>query len=319
MQWTQYSGRLVKALVSVVAVMAVFLWLLACYWNNEPEPFELNISAQPVAGESITESLIRVADTLLHKPGGYLYNDKIIPGLLMDDMPSWETGVLVQVRDLARALRKDMSRSQSQSSEDKDLRLAEPHFNTGSSNWMLPSAESEYEKGIAAVRSYQQRLRIEPNPDARFYARADNLREWLAEVDKRLGSLSQRLAASVGQEQVDNQLVAVEHELAEGQIKTPWFEIDNVFYESRGSCWALLHFLKAAEVDFADVLQKKNATVSLRQIIRELESTQASLWSPMVLNGDGFGLLANHSLVMASYISRADAALIDLIELLSRG
>jgi hypothetical protein len=39
----------------------------------------------------------------------------------------------------------------------------------------------------------------------------------------------------------------------------------------------------------------------------------------MILNGDGFGLLANHSLVMANYISRANAALIDLNELLQQG
>ena len=39
----------------------------------------------------------------------------------------------------------------------------------------------------------------------------------------------------------------------------------------------------------------------------------------MVLNGDGFGLVANHSLVMASYISRANAAIIDLRNLLQQG
>ena len=64
---------------------------------------------------------------------------------------------------------------------------------------------------------------------------------------------------------------------------------------------------------------EKNATVSLQQIIRELEATQQTVWSPMILNGSGFGLLANHSLVMANYISRANAALIDLTELLSQG
>ena len=39
----------------------------------------------------------------------------------------------------------------------------------------------------------------------------------------------------------------------------------------------------------------------------------------MALNGDGFGRLANHSLVMANYISRANAAIIDLRELLEKG
>ena len=59
--------------------------------------------------------------------------------------------------------------------------------------------------------------------------------------------------------------------------------------------------------------------VSLRQIVRELESTQENVASPMILNGSGFGLFANHSLVMANYISRANAAIIDLRRLLEQG
>ena len=76
--------------------------------------------------------------------------------------------------------------------------------------------------------------------------------------------------------------------------------------------------LEAVDTDFADVLEKKNARVSLRQIIRELEPTQDTLYSPMILNG-GFGVLANHSLVMASHISRANAAMSDLRQLLEQG
>jgi hypothetical protein len=102
-------------------------------------------------------------------------------------------------------------------------------------------------------------------------------------------------------------------------VKTAWSEIDDVFYETRGAAWALIHFLKAIEQDFEPVLQKKNALISLRQIIRELEGTQDELWSPMIMNGSGFGLFANHSLVMASYISRANSALIDLRNLLEQG
>ena len=102
-------------------------------------------------------------------------------------------------------------------------------------------------------------------------------------------------------------------------VKTPWLELDDVFYEARGSTWALIHFLRAIEVDLSDVLDDKNALVSLRQIIRELEGTQEPMWSPIIMNGTGFGLFANHSLVMASYISRANAGIIDLRNLLSQG
>ena len=98
-----------------------------------------------------------------------------------------------------------------------------------------------------------------------------------------------------------------------------WWKLDDEFYEARGATWALLQYLRAIEVDFADVLERRNAMVSLQQIIRELEATQQPIWSPMVLNGSGFGVLANHSLVMANYISRANAALIDLSELLIQG
>ena len=78
-------------------------------------------------------------------------------------------------------------------------------------------------------------------------------------------------------------------------------------------------FFRAVEVDFRKVLQDKNAMASVKQIIIELEGTQASMWSPVILNGSGFGVLANHSLTMAAYLSRANAAISDMRDLLSRG
>ena len=103
------------------------------------------------------------------------------------------------------------------------------------------------------------------------------------------------------------------------EIRTPWLELDDVFYEARGQTWALIQLLRAVDLDFADVLEDKNARVSVQQLIRELEPTQDPMWIPVILNGTGFGMLANHSLVMASYISRANAAIIDLRRLLSQG
>jgi hypothetical protein len=59
--------------------------------------------------------------------------------------------------------------------------------------------------------------------------------------------------------------------------------------------------------------------VSLKQVIRELEESQKPVMSPIILNGSPFGFFANHSLVMANYVSRANAAIIDLKNLLNRG
>ncbi|MDC1319662.1 DUF2333 family protein [Litorivicinus sp.] len=280
-------------------------------------------SSAPAIGTATVETLVFVIETLLEKRGGYLSNDVTLPGLWLDNMPNWEFGALVQSRDLARALRKDFSRSQSQSTEDIDLVVAEPALNYDSEKW-FPSAESSYSKSAEAARSFGNRLATQ-GENAQFYARADNLRNYLANVETRLGSLSQRLSASVGQIRFNTDFMrdpnvnqSIEN-LTERRVKTPWFEIDDVFFESRGSAWALLHILRAIEHDFASVLENKNARISLRQVIRELESTQQTVWSPMILNGSGFGLFANHSLVMASYISRAHTALSDLRALLSQG
>lgn len=308
--------------------------LLGLYWSMAPAGFDVTAraeryaeedGAQVATGSTTTAALIGVMETLLEKPGGYLHNDVFPPGLWLDNIPNWEYGALIQSRDLARALREVFSRSQSQSTEDKDLSLAEPRFNFTADSWMLPAAESEYRDAIAYLRSYLRRLQDDDSRDAQFYARADNLRYWLATVDSRLGSLSQRLSASVGQRRLNTDLAGdgsatqstrTPDEMA---VQTPWSEIDDVFFEARGTAWALIHFLKAAEVDFAGVLANKNARVSLQQIIRELEATQATVWSPMILNGGGLGVLANHSLVMASYISRANAAIVDLRDLLAQG
>jgi len=316
-------------------IIIIIMLILSIYWSRSPSMFDvsenalLQVSADKgvkgVPGSTTTAALITVANTLLDKPGGFLSNDVTPPSVLLDNMPNWEFGVLVQVRDLARALRNDMSRSQSQSLEDKDLMVAEPQFSISNTSWMFPSAEGSYRKGIKALQSYLDRLVDADATNAQFYTRADNLRNWLQIVEKRLGGLSQRLSASVGQMRVNTDL-AGDAEATRSTptpddfvIQTPWTEIDDNFFEARGSAWALLHFLKAVEIDFDQVLRKKNAVVSMRQIIRELEATQDAIWSPVILNGSGFGFVANHSLVMASYISRANAAIIDLRNLLMDG
>lgn len=321
-----------RTLLTLFAIYLLATLVIGWYWSQEPEFFSVQEHTQQAAekaqrplatGYTTVETLKQVATTLLDKPGGYLTNDIAPPGIWLDNMPSWEYGVLVQMRDLSRALRKDFARSQSQSTEDADLAKAEPRFNFDNKSWVLPATEDEYRLGINSLDRYLARLSDPEKTSTQFYARADNLNNWLGDVGTRLGSLSQRLSASVGRARLDTASAAeLESEgmmVEEGRVETSWLQIDNVFYEARGQAWALSHLLRAIEVDFADVLAKKNATISVRQIIRELEAAQEPLWSPMVLNGSGYGVLANHSLVMANYISRANAAIIDLRNLLSQG
>lgn len=323
--------------VVVIALLVVAVVGLGTWWSVQPDKFDVQANTEellgadvsPVPGSAIVASAIKVADTLLHKPGGYLHNDMTPPGIIMDNMPSWEYGVLTELRDSVRSLRNDFSRSQSQSVENESLRKADSEFNFDAKAWFLPSAEQEYEQGIAALQRYLSAM-AERDPQARFYIRADNLAAYLQVVEKRLGSFGQRLSASVGDEELtaalrgdprgsQGQDAQAQGAAAGSDTRTLWTEIDDVFFEARGYSWALLHMMKAIAIDFAPVLKDKNAEVSVQQVIRDLEYASMRKWSPVVLNGHGFGLLANHSLVLASYMSRANAAVIDLRTLLERG
>jgi len=330
----EFPRRARRTMGVVLGTIIAVIVVLMLVFDHEPELFSVldraaeraSASQQTqVTGYVTTATLIALVDTLLDKRGGYLSNDIAPPGVLMDNIPNWEWGVLVQVRDAVASFRNDISRSQSQSTEDPNLIEADNRIRIDSEKWMFPAAEHEYRAASEALSRFLVGLAVTSETGTQFFARADNLQSWLEIVEKRLGDLSQRLSASVGQVRTNTDLAgdAGAEQSTKAPpvvtVKTPWLQIDDVFYEARGGAWALIHLLRAVDHDFASVLEKKNARVSLRQIIRELEGCQEMIWSPIILNGRGFGFVANHSLVMASYISRANAAVIDLNALLERG
>ena len=147
----------------VVAVIVLINLVVGWYWSRTPDIFWVNQKSGGegyVVGYATTDTLIRVAETLLDKPGGFLSNDRTPPSVFLDNMPNWEFGVLQQVRDLARVMRNDYSRSQSQSREDPDLAPAEAAFFVDHKSWILPRPESEYRTGIEGFRRYRDASRV---------------------------------------------------------------------------------------------------------------------------------------------------------------
>jgi len=307
-----------------LSIIAILIYGFTVYWSIEPSEFDvvevarenagLIDSTEKIASGAIyTSTLAHMMDILLTKNGGYISND-LFPGNILDNMPAWEFGALVMIRDATTALRNHFARSQSQSKENFQLSKAEPLFYFEHTSWWLPATESEYRKGIDNLETYLKDLNNPEAHNAHFFARADNLSQYLQIVEKRLGDYSHRLSASAVQKHIynfSNDKVSV--------TKTPWLEVDDVFWETRGATWALLHIFNAIKADFDDTLKGKAALATTLQIIHELEDSQAPVMSPMILNGDGFGLFANYSLTMANYITRANAATLDLRDLMMRG
>ena len=267
--------------LGVAATFGVYLLVtlvLGIYWSSEPDAFDpmvataayaKKVNQKPVVGYVSTVTGITLTERLLDKPGGFTANDIFPPGAWLDNMPAFEEGVVLQLRDFALVMRNDWSRSQSQSVEDEDLLVVQGQYAIDTDSWAFPSAEGEYDKGAQHLQNYLVRLTDTDATDAQFYARADNLAEWLALVQKRLGALTQQLSQSVGKDQSDIDLAGDPSARqstprpAQRVQKTPWSHRDDVFYEARGQSYALIHLLKAARVDFKDVLANKNATVSM--------------------------------------------------------
>eukprot|EP00487_Bulimina_marginata_P012464 TRINITY_DN8756_c0_g1_i1.p1 TRINITY_DN8756_c0_g1~~TRINITY_DN8756_c0_g1_i1.p1 ORF type:complete len:132 (+),score=10.98 TRINITY_DN8756_c0_g1_i1:104-499(+) len=124
---SHHKGKIISAAVLIF----ILFYALAIYWSVEPERANVVTYAKQqaqergeklVTGYTTTSSLINVTSTLLNKSGGYLSNDMMPPSVFMDNMPAWEYGALEMSRDLALSMRKDFSRSQSQSTEHEAIK-----------------------------------------------------------------------------------------------------------------------------------------------------------------------------------------------------
>ncbi|MDQ8035785.1 MAG: DUF2333 family protein [Pedobacter sp.] len=302
------QGLLLPALFLLFLLSQLFL---AWSWSREPRPFAVSAGQPaPVPGVVLARTLADVSATLTEKKGGYLRNDLLPPGVVLDNMSSWELGALHQVRDMTRVMHRDLGLSP-RLVEDADLADADDAFSNDENAWAFPSTESELRRGTASLRSYAARLGT--GRDARFLVRDVYLVQWLSAVEGELDGLSSRLNASLPDHPV---LTGRQSMTLPPLQQTSWWRVDNVFYEARGSAWALMHLLKAVEIDFGPELARRQALLSLRAAIHELEATQQTVWSPVILNGSGFGVFANHSLVMANYLNRARTDLADVRMLL---
>lgn len=303
-------GWIWKPLLALVVLYLVVTLVLGIWWSRPPASFDVEqattvqrgknteegaqaANTSAARGAVVTATLMTAVGTLLDKPGGYLRNDMLPPGLWLDNMPNWEYGVLLQARDLTQAL------STPDAQEHAAFEEAHQQLMVDSRDWLYPSAEQRLERAVEALGGYLHDLSA--GSGTSFTANGDGLARWLDRVAGRLDVLTQRLSASVAEREALRNLDIDTEELS----ATPWYRIDDVFFEARGSGWALIHLLEAVERDFAAVLDAAGANGTLQRLVAELDMTQRRIWSPMILNGSGFGIFANHSLVMANYTSQA--------------
>ncbi|MDX1466595.1 MAG: DUF2333 family protein, partial [Halomonas sp.] len=297
-------GWIYKPLLTLLVIYLAVCVGLGIWWSRTPAPFDVEqavaeqrgAAAQAPAsrGAVTVAGLMTLVETLLDKPGGYLRNDIAPPGVWLDNMPAWELGVLTQARRLSVAL-PAMEQADLPALEAAQQRLA-----GDGGDWLYPSTERRLNQALEALDGYLQAL--DEGAEAAFGDRGQGLAAWLEAVSRSLDDLGLRLSASIGP-RVELRDLDIDAEAL--PARTPWYRVDDVFFEARGQAWAMLHLLRAVERDQADVLAAAGLEARWEALVAELELSQRRLWSPLVLNGSGFGLFANHSLVLANHMIRA--------------
>ncbi len=290
----QYGWIWKPLLVALVLALVVALGL-GIWWSRTPalEAAPEASVADAATGAATVDGLSGLVGTLLDKPGGYLRNDLVPPGLWLDNMPAWELGVLGQARRLSQAL------PTMAGSDAAALDAARTALDGDADDWFYPSTEHRLERARTALEGYRQAL---AGGQAAFAADAQGLAAWLNGVSRGLDDMGRRLSASVGRPEA---LAGLDLDVEGLPSETPWYRLDNVFFEARGQTWALHRLLEAVRRDQAERIAAAGLETRWETLLAELELSQRRLWSPVVLNGSGFGLFANHSLVMAHHVLRA--------------
>lgn len=337
------SKRWVRIPLRVGLGLFVIGAALAIYWSLMPSTFQIDKNATTMAitkghreegqtlpiGYRTVATTLTLAETLLEKPGGFMHNDWVPMSRWTDNMRSWELGVIKQIRTVSFGLYQDLSRPGPQAPVQEELEKAFNMFSAPERQWFPRSSESQYRNGIEHLDNYLG-LMAEAESSTKYFApRQDQVINFLTLLRNQLGNYSTELQKNVGGHTYDPTVFTqdvVEAEVLEDGTKkahhqelTPFFERDNVFYETRGGVYVMYHIMLALRKDSEELINSQNAMGAMNRVINELEAANKPISSPMVLNGKEFGILQNHSLVMASHLAKAHLAIEELQKQLRGG
>lgn len=309
---TPQYGWIWKPLAGLAILVIVVMAGLAVWWSLAPSRFDVNAAtlerreaaSADAKGAMTVATLAEVVDTLLDKPGGYLRDDILPPGLLMDNMPSWEAGVLSQARLLSAALPKLDAQAGESVAQVNELLQGDD------SQWFGTSTGKRLADASTQLDTYLTQFSAQGGSSFD----SAGLKPWLESVRDELQRITLRLSASV--EDIDSLKemgISVADDVPQ-DADVSWYHVDKDFHQARGQAWALILLLEAVYRDEQGVIAAAGLDNNWQRLLAELERTQRQLWSPVVLRGSGFGIFANYPLTMAHQLSRAGITLEMLID-----
>ena len=244
-------------------------------------------------------------ETVTHR---WLSNDPFfMPGYLLDNAPNFQQGIMTALFRFTSELRDEIARTRGSSSEDPDAKAAAGYLSyppdvwiyNPEVSWWTPTAPSEkqYEQGMRALRSYNQRL---VDGDAKFEARADNLQTLIDRFTSDIGSASATINRHIDQ--------------SGGNILD--FQADDIFYANKGRLYAYYLLMRGMQDDFADVISERSLGNAWRLTLTSLEAA-ATLQPWVIMNGaPDSGFRPSHLAAQGFYLLRARTQLKEISNIL---
>ncbi|MBL6600287.1 MAG: DUF2333 family protein [Alphaproteobacteria bacterium] len=230
------------------------------------------------------------------------------PGVLLDNMPNFQQGVVYALSRFALELSDQLGRTRGSSEVDKDLDKAAGLLKYPGNIWIWdlstswkPTAPSEdqYKAARESLLAYNKRV---ATGEATFERRADNLQGTLLRFTADIGSSSAI---------IDQHLT-----LAGGWgVDT---KVDDIFYSTKGRLYGYYMVLRELGRDFDKVIADRELSASWARMLDSLRQA-ASLDPIIVVNGAPDGaLMPSHLASLGFYLLRARTQLREITNILQK-
>ena len=255
---------------------------------------------------------VAITAALIHREvsvNNWVANDPFFkPGVLLDNMPNFQQGVIYALSRFALELSDQLGRTRGSSEVDKDLDKAAGLLKYPGNIWIWdlstswkPTAPSEdqYKAARESLLAYNKRLAA---GEAMFERRADNLQATLLRFTADIGSSSAI---------IDQHLT-----LAGG-----WgFDttVDDIFYTAKGRLYGYYMILREMGRDFDKVIADRELSSSWARMLDSLRQA-ASLDPIVVVNGAPDGaVVPSHLASLGFYLLRARTQLREIVNILQK-
>ncbi|MFI5399832.1 MAG: DUF2333 family protein [SAR324 cluster bacterium] len=277
-----------RVLGALLALLLVYVGLMIVESRKPPLPAVRALENHP-QGYIFVSMIVDLVEAQLEGAGGWTVNDlPFSPGYWLDNLPSFQLGVLSVVRPVSAMLRDDLGRERAGEQPHPELALAADSYAADLQRWSNPSAESMLQRGDDALVRFRQDL----GGRAHVYPRA-------ASVQRLVESFAQELDA------VDQRLL-----LSGDRNVVPWYKVDDNLYFAQGAAFAQLGLLQAIRADFAELFPPGKLNPALDTAVNALAESQFEPW--IVTNGSKSSFLANHSATLRAILEEARRALVTL-------